>query len=441
MNVFALTLTWDLDGQIIVTGVLCAVGAALLGNFLVLRKMSMLGDAVAHAVLPGIAAAFLISHSRSSLPMFIGAVVVGILTAMFTEWIRRVGKVDEGASMGVVFTSLFALGLVMLEQAAGHVDLDAGCVLYGAIESTSIDAFYIGDWKFPTASLRLAPVVLINALFVILLFKELKISSFDPAFATTMVFSAKLMHYGLMVLVSVTAVASFEAAGSILVVAMFVVPPAAAYMLTDRLGVMIGISVVIAILSAVFGHVAAVEVPSWFGFGSTTTAGMIAVAGGVMFLLAACLGPQHGVIVKWVRRQVLSLQILSDDIVALLYRREERESGLATRGEIAEELFAGGFFMSLATRTLRRRGELAMEGDAKMTLTDAGRDRARKLVRSHRLWEKYLAEETSTQADRVHGQAERFEHFTDRVLRDELDRSTDASDLDPHGRRIPDEGE
>ena len=191
MNVFALTLTWDLDGQIIVTGVLCAVGAALLGNFLVLRKMSMLGDAVAHAVLPGIAAAFLISHSRSSLPMFIGAVVVGILTAMFTEWIRRVGKVDEGASMGVVFTSLFALGLVMLEQAAGHVDLDAGCVLYGAIESTSIDAFYIGDWKFPTASLRLAPVVLINALFVILLFKELKISSFDPALATTMGFSGQ----------------------------------------------------------------------------------------------------------------------------------------------------------------------------------------------------------------------------------------------------------
>ena len=120
---------WSLDGWIIVVGGLCAVASALLGNFLVLRKMSMLGDAVTHAVLPGIAVAFFVSHSRSSLPMFIGAVFVGILTALFTEWIRKFGKVDEGASMGVVFTSMFALGLVMLVQAADQVDLDPNCVL------------------------------------------------------------------------------------------------------------------------------------------------------------------------------------------------------------------------------------------------------------------------------------------------------------------------
>ena len=89
--------------------------------------------------LPGLAVAFFVSHSRSSLPMFLGAVIVGILTAFFTEWIRRVGSVDEGASMGVVFTSLFALGLVMIVQAADKVDLDAGCVLYGAIELTPLD--------------------------------------------------------------------------------------------------------------------------------------------------------------------------------------------------------------------------------------------------------------------------------------------------------------
>jgi manganese/zinc/iron transport system permease protein len=137
--------SWSLDGWIIVAGVLSAVAASLPGNFLLLRRMSLLGDAISHAVLPGLAVAFFISSSRSSLPMFAGAAVVGVLTAVFTEWIRNVGEVDEGASMGVVFTTLFALGLVLIVQAADHVDLDPGCVFYGAIESTPLRCIRISD--------------------------------------------------------------------------------------------------------------------------------------------------------------------------------------------------------------------------------------------------------------------------------------------------------
>ncbi len=188
----ALNWNWALDGWIIVVGSLCAVASAVLGNFLVLRKMSMLGDAVTHAVLPGIAAAFLITHSRSSLPMFLGAVIVGVLTALFTEWIRGIGKVDEGASMGVVFTSLFALGIVMLVQAADRVDLDPGCVLYGAIELTPLDTVQVFGRDVPRAALMLAcrcPDQ--RAVLVVFFFKELKISSFDPSLSTTMGISAK----------------------------------------------------------------------------------------------------------------------------------------------------------------------------------------------------------------------------------------------------------
>ncbi|MCA9021171.1 MAG: metal ABC transporter permease, partial [Planctomycetaceae bacterium] len=174
---------WYLDGWIIVAGILCSVATALLGNFLVLRKMSMLGDAITHAILPGLAAAFFISESRSSLPMFVGAVIAGILTALFTEWIRGFGKVDEGASMGVVFTSLFALGLVMIVQAADHVDLDPGCVLYGAIELTPLDTVLINGWEIPRVVVVLSIVLLINLLFVVCFLKELKLSSFDPALA------------------------------------------------------------------------------------------------------------------------------------------------------------------------------------------------------------------------------------------------------------------
>ncbi|MGB7342925.1 MAG: metal ABC transporter permease [Pirellulaceae bacterium] len=433
-----LSWTWTQhDSWIVLVGVLCAVSSALLGNFLVLRRMSMLGDAVTHAVLPGIAAAFLISHSRSSVPMFVGAVVVGVLTALFTEWIRRVGRVDEGASMGVVFTSLFALGLVMLVNASDHVDLDPGCVLYGAIESTPYDMITVLGRELPRAALILGVVTLVNFLFVLLFFKELKITSFDPALATTMGFSARLMHYLLMVLVSLTAVASFESVGSVLVVAMFVVPAAAAYMLTDRLAWMIGLSVVIGLASAVLGHGSAIVVPRWFGFESTTTASMMAVAAGGLFLLAALFGPKHGVMVKWVRRQLLSFRIVCDDIVALLYRCEEREKDCPDRRELAETLFASSWTISTALIALRRRGEIAV-GEM-LQLTDEGRDRARELVRSHRLWEQYLVVETSAETDRIHDKAERFEHFTDRPLRDRLDRVTDAPETDPHGRPIPGE--
>ncbi|MCO8124592.1 metal ABC transporter permease [Stieleria sp. TO1_6] len=434
----AIRWSWAFNGWILVIGSLAAVASALLGNFLVLRKMSMLGDAITHAVLPGIAVAFLISQSRTSPLMFLGAVIVGVLTALFTEWIRGAGGVDEGASMGVVFTSLFALGLVILVQAADAVDLDPNCVLYGSIELTPLDTVAIGDWDVPRAALMLAGVTLLNALFVGLFFKELRLTSFDPALATTMGISAKSMHYVLMVLVSITAVACFESVGSILVVAMFVVPAAAAYMLTDRLGVMILISVILAVASAVLGHLMALTVPTWFGYRSTTTSGMIAVAAGGLFLFAAALGPRHGVLVKWARRQILSLQILCDDIVAFLFRGEEAERPHPTTEHLASELFASRWSMKLAQIILRWGGELGGGSEA-LELTEAGRERGRRLVRSHRLWEQYLVDQAGRDTEQIHDKAERFEHFTDRSLRDELARETDGPELDPHGSPIPDE--
>jgi manganese/zinc/iron transport system permease protein len=428
---------WELDGWIVAAGTLCAVAAALLGNFLVLRRMSMLGDAISHAILPGLAAAFFLSGSRASLPMFAGAVIVGILTAVFTEWIRRVGKVDEGASIGVVFTSLFALGLLMIVQAADHVDLDPGCVLYGAIEMTPLDMMSIGGREVPRAVFTLGVVAVLNAVFVLLFFKELKISSFDAALATTTGFSATLMQYLLMVLVAVTAVASFESVGNILVVAMFVVPPAAAYMLTDRLTLMIALSVVLAALAAVLGHIGALVVPAWFGYQSTTTAGMMAVAAGVLFLFAAALGPRHGVLVKLVRHRLLAWGILAEDVVAILYRIEERGNAAGpTMQELRGILLADRLSLRLALFWLRRRDEITWSGDV-LALTERGSNRARGLVRSHRLWEQYLVSQAGIDAGRIHDKAEQFEHFTDPALRDRLDAETDGPRVDPHGTPIP----
>lgn len=430
---------WFLDGWIIVAGILCAASTALLGNFLVLRKMSMLGDAITHAILPGLAAAFMISDSRSSLPMFVGAVIAGILTALFTEWIRGFGKVDEGASMGVVFTSLFALGLVMIVQAADHVDLDPGCVLYGAIELTPLDTILIAGYEIPRVVAVLSVVLLINLLFVIFFLKELKLSSFDPALATTTGFNATIIHYTLMTLVAITAVASFETVGNILVVAMFVVPPAAAYMLTDRLGRMIVLSVVLAIVAAVTGHISAITVPRWFGYQSTSTAGMMAVASGLLFVVAVLFGPRHGILVIFVRRQILAWKILAEDIIALMYRIEERDPQQKPDANYLRDiLFSRPVPTQLALRYLTKQGQIK-NTNGNYELTETGRDLARQLVRSHRLWEHYLVEHAGMTAETIHRQAEKLEHFTDRDLREKLNADTLETDQDPHGRPIPPE--
>ena len=430
---------WELDGWIIVAGVLCAVASSLVGNFLVLRRMSMLGDAISHAVLPGLAAAFLITGSRHSFPMFIGAAIVGILTAVLTQWVRSFGKVDEGASMGVVFTTLFALGLVMIVRAADTVDLDPGCVLYGAIEFTPLDTISIRGWEIPRVVLTLGVVTIVNFLFVLLFYKELKLTSFDPSLADTMGLHSSWIHYSLMTLVAITAVASFESVGNILVVAMMVVPAASASLLTDRLPWLIVISAIFGAVSAIVGHLAAITLPASLGYASTSTAGMMALIAGLMFLGVMIFGPKQGLLVRLVRRLRLSLGILGDDILAYLYRSEEKEArAWVSREQLQIRLFASPRATGMVLRWYRLTGQLTRQ-DNLYSLTDTGRVSAAVIVRSHRLWEQYLVDQAGVASDRIHGQAEQLEHFTDRTFRDELERQTAYPSSDPHGSPIPSE--
>lgn len=302
------------DTWIVVVGMLAAMACALPGCFLVLRRMSMMGDAISHAVLPGLAVGFLVSASRASLSMFFGAAVVGVLTAVFSQWISRFGRVDRGAAMGIVFTTLFALGLLLIVRAADHVDLDPGCVLYGALELTPLDVLFSFSLaglvvEVPRAAVVLAAVLAGNLLVIILLYKELNLSSFDPSLATTLGINATAIHYILMAMVAMTTVASFEAVGSIIVIAMLVVPAVSAYLLTHRLWLMLVLSAVIAALSAILGHLGALVVPGWFGFSGTSTSGMMAVAAGLLFLLSWFFGPS-GLLLplrkRWAEKKQLS---------------------------------------------------------------------------------------------------------------------------------------
>lgn len=298
----------QLDVPALLAGFFACASCALLGNFLVLRRQSLMGDAISHAVLPGIVIGFLLFSSRAVAPIVMGALAAGIVAAVLIEMVQRLGKVEPGAAMGVVFSTMFALGVVLMEQAAAHsVDLDADCVLYGQLE----DILWLAPtgwasllepavWAdMPREVTTLFVVTLLCAGAIVLFYKELKITSFDPDLATTLGISARLFHYGLMTLVAVACVAAFEAVGSILVIAMLIVPAAIARMLTDRLSVQIWLSVAAAFVIGPGGYVLAAFGPFWVGgSNSLNAAGMMATLAGALLVLTIALAPRYGMLAR-----------------------------------------------------------------------------------------------------------------------------------------------
>ena len=443
-----MNLDWQTDGWIIVAGSLCAIAASLLGNFLVLRRLSLMGDAISHSVLPGIAAAFLFSGTRGSVVVLIGAASMGLLTVWLTELIRKYGKVEESAAIGVVFTSLFAVGLIMMVRAGDKIDLDPSCVLYGNLEMIILEKVATPFGEVPQVVVTISVVCLLNAICIAVFFKQWQVSTFDPLLSQAQGISPSLFHYMLASLVAVTCIASFEAVGNILVVAMLVVPAATAFLLCKRLPAMILVSVVIGTASAITGHMLAISVPVAFGFKSVNSAAMMAVASGIFLVIAVIASPKAGVLVRLIEQRTVARKIIGEDILALLYRHSERRmennnipenrSVLAKR-DIAEKLKITLQRLSSVTSELVRNGWVSMT-QTSIALTDKGHRVAQNLIRSHRLWEQYLSVEVNASDARLHAQAESLEHFTNSSMRDKLDAETGQSMLDPHGRSIPPEG-
>ncbi len=283
----------------ILTGCLVAIPCALLGTYLVLRKTVMIGDAISHAVLPGIVIAYLITGSYDSTTMLIGASVMGFVTTFLVEFFNKKGNLQADASIGVTFTGLFALGVILVSVNAGGVDLDQDCVLYGEILTTALGDHYAG---IPTPIWFLGAVTLLVIAFIVLGYKELMITTFDPAHAAALGFAVVFWHYSLMGVVSFVTVASFESVGAILVVAFLVAPAATAYLLTDNLRKMLLLAVTIGILSSISGY----YVGMWLN--SSISAAM-ATMSGVFFTMALLLSPKSGILFnkpkKTTRRQII----------------------------------------------------------------------------------------------------------------------------------------
>ncbi|MEC1671315.1 metal ABC transporter permease [Bacillus mojavensis] len=282
------------EAWIIATGILVGVSCALIGTFLVLRRMAMLADAISHTVLLGIVGAFLVTKSLDGIPMFIGAAVSGLLTAFLVQLLHSKG-VQSDAAIGVVFTSLFAVGVILLSVYGANVHLDIEHSLMGEIafvpwNTVTIFGVDIG----PKAFWMLVAVLLINITMVSVCYKEFKIASFDPQMALAIGIPVMLIHYLQMGMLSLTTVASFDSVGAILVVAMLIVPPAAAHLLTDRLLYMLIISAVIGGLSALLGYICA----TWL---NVSISGAMAAMTGVFYAGAFLFSPSNGVMTKKMR--------------------------------------------------------------------------------------------------------------------------------------------
>lgn len=445
----------------LLAAVFAAVSCALLGNFLVLRRLSLMGDAISHSVLPGLVIAFLITSTRSPLVMFAGAAIAGMATVVLVEFVKRFGRVESGAAMGVVFSILFALGVLLIEQAAArHVDLDADCVLHGQLETlvwysapqSWDEATQLRTWTgyiiepavidpatggvlqpakkhegVPRPVSTLAITLFLTVGFVTLLFKELRLAAFDSALATTLGFNASLLHYLLMVFVAVATVASFEAVGSILVIAMLICPAAVARLFTDRLGSQMICSVIVALISSIGGYFSATMIPSVFGIDAVNAAGAMAMMGGLVLTIAVFLAPSHGVISRVIRRRRLSSRVALDDLLAGLYRAYEHGQQEPTRAQIQLS-----FTHPNLHTTIKRAARLQLVepiGTGVVQLTEAGMQSAREVVRRHRLWEHYLVEKAGLAPDHVHETAELLEHLTSYPPQ--------GPASDPHGKTIP----
>lgn len=260
---------------IILTGSLVAVSSGLLGCYLILRKLAMVGDAISHAVLPGIAIAFLISGSRSSVPMLIGAAAIGMLCTVMIELFHKKAKLQEDASIGISFTWLFAIGVILITYFADTVDLDQECVLYGDITFVNFET-----WAgIPTAVWMLGSLCLVIIGMILIGYRGLFLTTFDPDYAIALGISTTLWHYTLMGAVSLTTVMSFESVGAILVVAFLIVPGATAYLLTHDLKKMLIISVITGVVASISGYYLA----AWLN--ASVSGGMVTVLG-LLFTIA-----------------------------------------------------------------------------------------------------------------------------------------------------------
>ncbi len=357
--------------EIQLIAVVVAVACALPGTFLVLRRLSLVSDAISHSILLGIVLGFFIVGNVNSPLLLVGAALVGVATVVFVQLLERTGLVREDAAIGLVFPALFSLGVILISRYADGVHLDIDAVLLGELAFAPFDRIEFWGWDWgPTALVVMCVILALNVAAIAMFWKELKLSTFDPALAVALGFAPALVQYALMGLVSLTAVGAFDAVGSILVVALMIAPPAAAYLLTDSLSRLLVLAAAIGAASALAGY--------WLAYAlDASIAGAMATMTGVSFALAWLFAPGRGLVAAARRRARQKLEFAQTMLAIHLANHEGKpEAAEESRVDhLDRHLRWAPEFAQRIVRLAERRGLVRREGQV-LALTQAGRELA-----------------------------------------------------------------
>ena len=364
--------------MILATGLMVGAASALLGPFLILRRNAMLTDAISHSIVFGIVTVWLITGAVAGPVQIAGAALTGVLTVVLTELVAATGRVRNDAAIGLVFPALFSAGVLLLNVYARDVHIDAHTVLLGEIGFVWLDTVAIAGYQVPQALVWMGAMTAVNAAFVGLFWKELKLSTFDPVLAAAFGFRPRALFYALLFLVSGTAVAAFDAVGAILFIAFVIVPPAAAYLLTDSLvGIVLG-GVAVAAASTLSGYGLAV---AW----DVSIGGMMATMTGACLLAAFLFGPRYGLVAGLRRRARQAVENEARALVVHLATHERSDEREAENVATAMRTHLG-WSRERAHAVLVRsldHGLVTREGEA-LRLTEKGRAEAEALLQPWR---------------------------------------------------------
>ena len=399
----------------LVASVLVGLMCGTLGCFIVLRNMSMIGDALSHAILPGVVVAFVVG-GYSALSIFLGSVGAGLLTAVLITWIQQRVATKNDAAIGIVFTTMFALGVMGISYLSKneHAHIDLKDFLFGNVLGVS-------DTDLVLTGMICGYVLLSIYLFYRLLFA----TTFQPVIARTMGINTKLIHYFLMLLLSFAVVAALQTVGVILVVAMLITPAATGLLLSRRLPVVLAIAAGVGVLAASGGLLASIAL-------DTTPGPAMAVAASVLYALAVFFAPERGLAFRYFRRRSRERRVQLEDVLKQGIRLE-REGALSLTG-LAERTVLPQGQVKARLATLAKQGYVRLRP---LGFTEAGQAEAERLVRAHRLYETYLVDRLGLTEDQIHDEAERYEHLLDGELLDDIDAELGYPETDPHGSPIP----
>lgn len=408
-------LEYEFIQRALLASVALGISCGLIGVYIMLRRMSLIGDALAHAVLPGIVIGFMIA-GKSEWVMFLGAVVSGIITSVLIGFLNRNSIIKEDTSIGIIFTGAFALGILLISQLKG-VHLDLSSYLFGDILGVST-----GDLIL---SFTITFVILVC---VVLFYKQLLITSFDPTLAITIGIPISVIHYGLMTLLSMSIVTGLQSVGVVLLVAMLITPAATAYLLTKSLKKMLVLSVITAIVASVSGL--------YISYHFNLSSGASIVLTSVLFFSAAfVLSPEGGLLIRYLSKTKAAKIAKREDVIKLIYRYSGMNSKIQLTKFSEETGLSSGNIKSVL-RFLESAGIVKLVSNS-YHLTEKGVTEARRLIRTHRLWEAYASREKFLSEDQFHMDAEKIEHLLSQELVDELDEELGYPEKDPHGSEIP----